>query len=92
MAMQDDEAPPSRLDAVMDMIDELLDARPGEHAVTDIMKWRRDVERTAFFLLETYGEEAVARAALLEQRRKDSGFAKAVRLAVESLARGGGKP
>lgn len=83
--MQDDEVPPSRLDAIMAMIDELQDTEQAGAAVPDLMKWRRDVERTARFLIEAYGAAALERAKTLEQRRRDSGFAKAVRLAVERM-------
>jgi hypothetical protein len=84
--VQDDETPPSHLHEIIEAINETLNEKPGELGMTDLERRRADIQKVARFLVATYGERALERARLLERRRQDSGFARAVRSAVERLS------
>jgi hypothetical protein len=83
--MNDDTSPNERLRRTLYEISQVM-AVGGPSDPDSLASRRADIERTATLMIELYGEGALERARLLEERPEARSFARSVRRRIEQLA------
>jgi hypothetical protein len=82
--MNDDTSPNERLRRTLHEISQVM-AVGGPSDPDSLASRRADIDRTATLMIELYGESALDRARLLEERPEARSFARSVRRRIERL-------
>lgn len=86
--MDNNSARSSRLDVLLAEIAKLTDQEKS-NGVLSLTQRHQDIKRAARILVEIYGDGAIERARLMEDKQEMAGFARAVRREVETLCTSG---